>query len=51
MDEIYKQAEQDHGTRTFFKGGGYTSLLFMGIRIVKQTDEKYIIEDMQRGGN
>ena len=50
MDEIYKQAEQDHGTRTF-KGGGYTSLLFMGIRIVKQTDEKYIIEDMQRGGN
>ncbi len=50
MDEIYKQAEQDHGTRAF-RGGGYTSLLFMGIRIVKQNDEKYTIEDMQRGGN
>lgn len=50
LDEIYQQAMQDHGTISL-NGNGYDSLLFMGIRIVKQKEEKYTIEDMQKGGN
>ena len=50
LDEIYQQAMEDHGTISL-NGNGYESLLFMGIRIVKQKEEKYTIEDMQKGGN
>lgn len=50
LDEIYQQAMEDHGTISL-NGNGYDSLLFMGIRIVKQKEEKYTIEDMQKGGN
>jgi len=50
LDEIYQQAMEDHGTRAL-NGTGYNSLAFMGIRIVKQKEEKYTIEDMQKGGN